>query len=83
MIKITYIAIFIYLAKMYLIINKLEAWLPHNKVRIFRENDLFKSPIPYYMLTIIPAFVYLVDQPNPYLLIAIAYSGLALLDEIF
>jgi hypothetical protein len=39
-----------------------------------------KSSLPYYMLTVIPAVVLLIDRPNPYILIAFAYAGLALLD---
>lgn len=42
-----------------------------------------KSSLPYYMLTVIPAIVLFIDRPNPYVLIAFAYAGLALLDEIF
>lgn len=35
------------------------------------------------MLTVIPAIVLFIDRPNPYMLIAFAYAGLALLDELF
>jgi hypothetical protein len=35
------------------------------------------------MLTVIPACVFVADRPNPYVLIAIAYAALALLDEVF
>ncbi len=62
------------------VIDRLEAWLPRKKIDIFGKESLLNSTIPYYMLTIIPAFVLVSERPNPYILIAIAYSGLALLD---
>lgn len=61
----------------------LEARLPHKKIDIFGKDSLLKSSLPYYMLTIIPAIVLTLDRPNPYVLIAFAYAGLALLDEVF
>ena len=68
---------------MSLLIDRLEAILPRTKINIFGKKSWMDSTLPYYMLTVIPAIVFFVDRPNPYVLIAIAYSLLALLDEIF
>lgn len=68
---------------MSLLIDRLEAILPRKKIDIFGKNSMMDSTLPYYMLTVIPAIVFFVDRPNPYILIAIGYSVLALLDEIF
>lgn len=37
----------------------LEGWLPRKKIDIFGKDSLLNSSIPYYMLTIIPAFVFI------------------------
>lgn len=68
---------------MFLLIDRLEALLPRTRIDIFGKNSWMDSTLPYYMLTVIPAIVFFVDRPNPYILIAIGYSVLALLDEIF
>jgi hypothetical protein len=57
--------------------------LPRKRIDIFGKDSLLKSSLPYYMLTVIPAIVLVMDRPNPFILIAFAYAGLSLLDEVF
>lgn len=68
---------------MLLLIEKLETLLPHTKIDIFGKKSLMDSSLPYYLLTVLSIAALLIDQPNPYVLIVIAYAGLAFLDEAF
>lgn len=62
--------------------NKLRELFHRNRDYIMRKRMLMDSSVPYYMLTFISIAGLIVDRPNPYLLIVVAYVGIALLDEI-
>jgi hypothetical protein len=65
------------------LISKLERNLPRKKIDIFGEGSLMKTSVPYYFLALLTATGFMMETPNPFAFIAIVYSALPILDEVF
>lgn len=58
-------------------------WLPNKKLDIFGKDSLLMTSIPYYILALTMGAGLLLEDPNPFLFIAIIYAVFPLLDEMF
>jgi len=65
------------------LVAKLEKSFPRQRISIFGQDNLITSSLPYYILATLSFVGLVLEQPKPFVLIAIVYVLLPLLDEIF
>lgn len=63
--------------------HHLQKFIPERKIEIFDKKDILFSTIPYYSLATVTVLGYRILWDHPWLLVALLYGLLPLMDEIF